>query len=349
MTLHRQGADDGRAWCLAVEVAAHHRGLVVCCSVGPCRCGVRERVPTRRADCRGRRRTVRGGRDTLRRSDLSSTRAVIPVFCEEILPGDRRGVISHTEVHVDGTSRARGSGAGDAAHLFLPLLFAHAGRDLPDSRDLLDPPRRALPPFLFPHDGAIERPSDGPGRLLRERFRAHGDACWLFVGVPVPHGTMRDSCPVQRHLTCGGPVAAPSSKSVVSTCAVLARRCDSPVGTRLATAQDGIRLYGWAISVARYRSSCEVGSPTRDSPLSPADLGDARLRTLFLRLEGSRRSTAPAAWRRPPWASSPRGLRTGCPPEPAARARPLGCRVQHDGRLGAGHDGPSWLCCTRAW
>jgi hypothetical protein len=202
------------------------------------------------------------------------------LFCEEILPGERRGVISHTELHLDGTASGPPTPVlAEAHHLSYPFVFAHAGEI-----------------FLIPETSSVRRVElyravDFPHKWRREAtlldglvasdatLLAHGDRLWLFVGVAVPHGTMLDELHLFSATDVRGPWRPHPRNPVVSDV-----RCARPAGAirqwgeRLVRpAQDGSRRYGGAISFREIDELSEEGYSEHEiARLEPGDLGDAR-------------------------------------------------------------------------
>jgi hypothetical protein len=202
------------------------------------------------------------------------------LFCEEILPGERKGVISHTELHVDGTASSPPTPVLMAPHhLSYPFVFAHEGEIflIPETSSV----RRVelYRAVDFPHEWRHE------AILLDElvasdaTLLAHGDRLWLFVGVSVPHGTMLDELHLFSATDLHGPWRPHPRNPVVSDV-----RCARPAGaiqrwgSRLVRpGQDGSRRYGGAIS---FREIDELSatdySEHEIARLQPSDVGDAR-------------------------------------------------------------------------
>src|SRR6202034_2016460 len=115
------------------------------------------------------------------------------LFCEELLPGATRAVISHTELRLDGSVADPPTPVLEAGyHLSYPFVFEHEGQV-----------------YLIPEtssQGRVElyRATDFPSSWTRERVLLDGlAACdatllrdggrlWLFVGVAMPDATMLD-------------------------------------------------------------------------------------------------------------------------------------------------------------
>jgi len=202
------------------------------------------------------------------------------LFCEEILPGERRGVISHTELHLDGTESSPPAPVLAAAHhLSYPFVFAHAGEIflIPETSSV----RRVelYRSVDFPHEWRHEATLLDGLVASDATLLAHGDRLWLFVGIAVPHGTMLDELHLFSATDVRGPWRPHPRNPVVSDV-----RCARPAGaiqrwgTRLVRpAQDGSRRYGGAISFREIDELSEAGYSEHEiARLQPGDLGDAR-------------------------------------------------------------------------
>jgi hypothetical protein len=202
------------------------------------------------------------------------------LFCEEILPGERRGVISHTELHLDGTESSPPVPVLVAAHhLSYPFVFAHAGEVflIPETSSV----RRVelYRAVDFPHEWRHEATLLDGLVASDATLLAHGDRLWLFVGVAVPHGTMLDELHLFSATDLRGPWRPHPRNPVVSDV-----RCARPAGaiqrwgTRLVRpAQDGSRRYGGAISFREIDELSATGYSEHEiARLQPGDLGDAR-------------------------------------------------------------------------
>jgi hypothetical protein len=202
------------------------------------------------------------------------------LFCEEMLPGSTRAVISHTELHLDGTVADPPVPVLEATyHLSYPFVLEHEGQV-----------------FLIPESssqGRVElyRATDFPTEWRREQILLDGlAACdatllldggrlWLFVGVAAPNATMLD----ELHLFSAGAPEGPwhphPRNPVVSDV-----RCARPAGaiqrwgSRLVRpGQDGSRRYGGAISFREIDElSLERYAEHEIARLEPSDLGGAR-------------------------------------------------------------------------
>lgn len=202
------------------------------------------------------------------------------LFCEEILPGERRGVISHTELHLDGTESSPPTPVLVAPHhLSYPFVFAHEGEIflIPETSSV----RRVelYRAVDFPHEWRHEATLLDGLVASDATLLAHGDRLWLFVGVSVPHGTMLDELHLFSATELRGPWLPHPRNPVVSDV-----RCARPAGaiqrwgTRLVRpAQDGSRRYGGAISFREIDELSATGYSEHEiARLQPSDLGDAR-------------------------------------------------------------------------
>jgi hypothetical protein len=202
------------------------------------------------------------------------------LFCEEIPKGSRRGVISHTELHRDGTVAEPPAPVLEAPyHLSYPFVFAHGGEIflIPESSDV----RRV----------ELYRAVDFPRVWERETvllddlvasdatLLAHGEQLWLFVGVAVPHATLLDELHLFIAADPRGPWRAHPRNPIVSDV-----RCARPAGaiqrwgTRLVRpGQDGSRRYGGAISFREIDELSESDYAEHEiARLDPGDLVSAR-------------------------------------------------------------------------
>jgi hypothetical protein len=202
------------------------------------------------------------------------------LFCEEILPGERRGVISHAELHLDGTEASPPAPVLVAPHhLSYPFVFAHAGEIfmIPETSSV----RRVelYRAVDFPHEWRHEATLLDGLVASDATLLDHGDRLWLFVGVAVPHGTMLDELHLFSATDVRGPWQPHPRNPIVSDV-----RCARPAGAiqqwgaRLVRpAQDGSRRYGGAISFREIDELSESGYSEHEiARLQPGDLGDAR-------------------------------------------------------------------------
>jgi hypothetical protein len=115
------------------------------------------------------------------------------LFCEEVPSGTKKGVISHTELHLDGTlARAPRTVLDLDYHLSYPCVFEHGGEI-----------------FMIPETGAVRRIElhravsfpDGwerEGTLIDDidavdtTFFEHDGRLWLFAGVAAKGGSYSD-------------------------------------------------------------------------------------------------------------------------------------------------------------
>ncbi len=202
------------------------------------------------------------------------------LFCEEMLPGSNRAVISHTELHPDGIPCDPPTTVLEAPyHLSYPFVFAHEGEI-----------------FMIPETSAqgrveLYRATNFPGGWRRESILldgldrpdatllAHDGRLWLFVGVAVPNATMLD----ELHLFSA---ASPAGRGIRTratrsspTCA--ARDRQAPIqrwGSRLVRpGQDGSRRYGGAVSFREIdQLTLHDYAEHEIARLEPSDLGAAR-------------------------------------------------------------------------
>jgi hypothetical protein len=202
------------------------------------------------------------------------------LFCEEMLPGSNRAVISHTELHPDGIPCDPPTTVLEAPyHLSYPFVFAHEGEI-----------------FMIPETSAqgrveLYRATNFPGGWRRESILldgliasdatllAHDGRLWLFVGVAVPNATMLDELHLFSAAVPGGPWHPHPRNPVVSDV-----RCARPAGaiqrwgSRLVRpGQDGSRRYGGAVSFREIdQLTLHDYAEHEIARLEPSDLGAAR-------------------------------------------------------------------------
>jgi hypothetical protein len=202
------------------------------------------------------------------------------LFCEELPFGARRGVISHTELRLDGSpAEAPRPVLARPHHLSYPFVFVHDGQV-----------------FMIPETSAVARVElyravEFPDRWEREAvlideldaadatLLAHGDRLWMFAAVTPPDASSLDELHLFWASELRGPWRSHPRNPVVSDV-----RCARPAGavqrwgSRLVRpGQDGSRRYGGSISFR------EIDVLTPDAyaeheiaRLDPTDLGDAR-------------------------------------------------------------------------
>jgi hypothetical protein len=224
------------------------------------------------------------------------------LFCEEVAPGERNGVISHTELVLDGPSASPPAPVLRAAHhLSYPFVFAHGGDVfmIPETASV----RRVelYRAVEFPHSWRREA-------VLLEGLAAtdatllfHGGLIWLFASVAQADASSLD----ELHLFFAGELHGPwlphPRNPVVSDA-----RCARPAGAVLREGsrlvrpgQDGSRRYGGAVTfseidvlsttdyaeheVARLEASDVAGARathtySRDAALEAIDLRARRAR-----------------------------------------------------------------------
>jgi len=173
------------------------------------------------------------------------------LFCEEILPGSWRAVISHMELSVDGAPAGPPTPVLEAPyHLSYPCVFAHRGEV-----------------FMIPETSSqlrveLYRAVDFPREWRREAvlldglaasdatLLEHAGRLWLFVNIAAPSATLLDELHLFSASDLRGPWQPHPANPVVSD--VRAGRPAGAIqrwGSRLVRpAQDGSRRYGGAIS-----------------------------------------------------------------------------------------------------
>jgi hypothetical protein len=213
------------------------------------------------------------------------------LFCEEITPGSKLAVISHTELHLDGTPSPPPASVLEAPyHLSYPCVFKYA--------DEL---------FMIPETSAqgrveLYRALDFPLVWRREKvllegliasdatLLEHDDRLWLFMSVAAPHATMLDELHIFTSRAPHGPWQPHTRNPVVSDV-----RCARPAGaiqrwgSRLVRpAQDCARRYGGAISFREIDVlSVEDYAEHEVARIDPGDLGGRARATHTYTSDGS--------------------------------------------------------------
>jgi hypothetical protein len=202
------------------------------------------------------------------------------LFCEEVPRGAKKGVISHTELHTDGTAASAPTPVLEASyHLSYPCVFAHEGEI-----------------FVIPETGAVRRielyrATSFPNAWERDAilvddiravdttiFEHHG-RLWLFTAVAAPGASYSDELHLFSADKLRGPWQAHPGNPVVSD--VRGARPAGAIqrwGSRIVRpAQDCSRRYGWALSFREVDtlSDSEYAEHEIDR-LEPGHLADAR-------------------------------------------------------------------------
>jgi hypothetical protein len=202
------------------------------------------------------------------------------LFCEEVPVGAKRGVISHTELRLDG------AGADPPEpilqrpyHLSYPFVFAHEGEMfmIPETRAVrrVELYRAVDFPFAWQCEAVLlEDVLAVDATILFD-----DDRLWLFAGIASRHASSGDELHLFWAAEPQGPWHPHPRNPVVSDV-----RCARPAGaikrwdSRLVRpTQDCSRRYGGAISFREIDvlSTTEYAEHEIDR-LEPKDLGDAR-------------------------------------------------------------------------
>ncbi len=202
------------------------------------------------------------------------------LFCEEVAPGSTRGVISHTELALDGSLADAPKPVLTAEHhLSYPFVFAHEGEV-----------------FMIPETSAVRRVElyravEFPHRWERDTvlidavdaadatLLAHDDRLWLFAAVTPADASSLDELHIYSAGELRGPWLAHPRNPVVSD----VRRA-RPAGAfqrwgpRLVRpGQDGRSRYGGSISFQQVDVlSAQDYAEHEIARLDPADVGAAR-------------------------------------------------------------------------
>ena len=216
------------------------------------------------------------------------------LFCEEIVPGSNRAVISHVELQPGVQAGPPEPVLAESHHLSYPFVFAHEGAV-----------------FLIPETSSerrvtLYRAVDFPKVWRRERvlldgltasdatLLAHAGRLWLFVGVAAEHATMLDELHLFSAESLTGEWRAHPQNPIVSDV-----RCARPAGAiqRWGTAlvrpaQDCGRRYGGAVSFR------QIDVLSRDdyaeheiARLEPSDLGPRARATHTYAADGAYEAT----------------------------------------------------------
>jgi hypothetical protein len=200
------------------------------------------------------------------------------LFCEELPPGGRRAVISHTELHLDGTLADPPKPVlQEPHHLSYPFVFAHEGDVfmIPESSAVarVELYRAIEFPHSWHREATLLEDLDAADATLL----ADGERLWLFVGVAAPDASSLDELHLFSADALRGPWYPHAGNPVVSDVG-----CARPAGAILRwgsrlvrPGQDGSRRYGGAISFREIDElSSERYTEHEIARLEPGDLGD---------------------------------------------------------------------------
>jgi hypothetical protein len=202
------------------------------------------------------------------------------LFCEEVPLGARRGVISHTELRLDGIPADPPKPVLHAGcHLSYPFLFAHEGEVfmIPETREAgrIELYRAVS----FPHGWRREAILLDDIDAVDASVLAHDGRLWLFACVATPGASSADELHAFWAEALRGPWHPHARNPVVSDV-----RCARPAGAVqrwgariVRPGQDCSRRYGGAISFREI----EVLTPSAYAEheidrLEPANVGSAR-------------------------------------------------------------------------
>jgi hypothetical protein len=173
------------------------------------------------------------------------------LFCEEVERGASRGVISHTELRLDGVAAAAPKRVlSEAHHLSYPFVFAHEGEVfmVPETSSVrrVDLYRAIAFPHRWEREAVLLEDVHASDATLLE----HDGHLWMFVSIAPPEASSLSELHLFWAQALRGPWHAHAHNPVVSD--VRCGRAAGPIqrwATRLIRpAQDGSRRYGWAIS-----------------------------------------------------------------------------------------------------
>ncbi len=202
------------------------------------------------------------------------------LFCEEVTSGSTRGVISHTELLLDGSLSAAPEPVLTAEHhLSYPFVFAHEGEVfmIPETSAVkrVELYRAVEFPHRWERDAVLIDAVDAADATLL----AHDDRLWLFAAVTPADASSLDELHIYSASELRGPWLAHPGNPVVSD----ARRA-RPAGAfqhwgpRLVRpGQDGRSRYGGSISFQQVDVlSADAYAEHEVARLDPAAVGDAR-------------------------------------------------------------------------
>jgi hypothetical protein len=202
------------------------------------------------------------------------------LFCEEVPPGQGRAVISHTELHADGSvAEAPRCVLSRPYHLSYPFVFAREGEVfmIPESSaaERVELYRAVEFPLEWELDSVLIDRIDAADATLLE----HDGRLWLFAGVAAADASSLDELHLFSANELRGPWRAHPRNPVVSD----ARRA-RPAGavqrwgSRLVRpGQDGSRRYGGSIAFCEIDLLSESDYAEHEiARLDPADVGGAR-------------------------------------------------------------------------
>jgi hypothetical protein len=173
------------------------------------------------------------------------------LFCEEVPRGAKKGVISHTELRVDGTPASAPTPVLQAPHhLSYPCVFAHEDEIfmIPETGAVrrIELYRAVSFPDAWEHEATLV---DDIGAADTTVFE-HDGRVWLFTAVAAPGASYSDELHLFSADTLRGPWKAHPRNPVVSD--VRGARPAGAIqrwGSRIVRpAQDCSRRYGWALS-----------------------------------------------------------------------------------------------------
>lgn len=173
------------------------------------------------------------------------------LFCEEIPHDGPRGVISHTELNLDGAPADPPTRVLQAPyHLSYPFVFAHEDEVFMIPETSAARRVELYRAVAFPHEWAREAVLLEDIDAADATILLHDGRLWLFAAVAAANASSLEELHLFWAETLRGPWHAHPGNPVVSDV-----RCARPAGPiqlweeRLVRpGQDGSRRYGWAIS-----------------------------------------------------------------------------------------------------
>jgi hypothetical protein len=200
------------------------------------------------------------------------------LFVEEVRRGEKRGVISHTELRADGRPAPPPTPVLLAEHhLSYPFVFRH-GDDIFMVPETSAARRIELHRAVdFPHHWELDTVLLDEIDAADATIVAHDGRLWLFTAVAAPHASSLEELHLFWAHEPRGPWYPHPRNPVVSD--VRAGRPAGPVqrwdGRLVRPAQDGSRRYGWAVSFREIDELTPAGYAEHEiARLEPGDLSN---------------------------------------------------------------------------
>jgi hypothetical protein len=241
---------------------------------------VRERTPSPTA-WTDNARLVRWGEARMHADPFLFEHAgVHHLFCEEVPRESSRGVISHTELRLDGAPAKPPRRVLSAEyHMSYPFVFAHRGEIymIPETSAArrVELYRATEFPRAWEREASLLEEIDAADATLLE----HDGRLWLFATVAAPNASSLEELHLFSSEELAGPWRAHPCNPVVSDV-----RCARPAGAiqrrgarLIRPAQDCSHRYGWAMSLREIDVLSERAYAEHEiERIEPADVRGAR-------------------------------------------------------------------------